>query len=247
MELSRTRRRTAWPSPLAGGWARIRKAIAVATTAAALFGTISVLSAQREQQGDARNTVQPDSPLTFTAVLPSGQSVQVYRCGHNQADEAIENDCYIYVPPLTLDRDPAGRVPASVTPSGGVRVRMQGVSPAITYQLHTWLVDEQKLPPARREGSLYVQQLDYHQIRIIDADREEDARWQALSPGVGVTQVPREWIPFVFTPLDGVSESPSEFIDRLNDPQSSALADRDGGVWRHHADSELPDLDRGPC
>ena len=194
-----------------------RRAI-VAATAATLIGTTLAPSAQGQQQEEVRNAVEPDSGLGFMAVLPGGYSVQVYPCARNRATDAIKEHCYLYLPPLTLERNSDGRVLASETFSGGVRVRVRGVSQHLTNGVHAWLAAEEMLPDANRPGSVSVGPLPYHQIRIADADYALDVRWAAVYPGANVTPVPQEWIPIVFTPRDGVSESPAEFIERLNDP-----------------------------
>ena len=218
MELCTTagRRGTAWPIFLPGGWATTRRAI-VAVAAATLIGTTLAPSAQGKQE-EVRDAVEPDSGLGFMAVLPGGDSVQVYPCARNRATDAIKEHCYLYLPPLTVERDSDGRVLASETPSGGVRVRVRGVSQHLTNGVHAWLAAEDMLPDAKRPGSVFVGPLPYHQIRITDADYALDVRWAAVYPDADVTPVPQEWITFVFTPRDGVSESPAKFIERLNDP-----------------------------
>ena len=210
------RRGTAWPIFLPGGWATIGRAIAVAAT---LLGTTPVVSARGvQQQGEAREPVEPNSPSEFMAILPSGESVQVYPCARNRATDAITKHCYLYLPPLTLERDSDGRVLASETPSGGVSIRMIGNSQHLTNGVHAWLADEDMLPDARRPGSAFVGPFPYHQIRVLDADHGPDVRWHAVALSTDEGSVAQEWITFVFTPLAGVSESPAEFIERLNDP-----------------------------
>ena len=156
--------------------------VAAATAAAMLSATSPVVSAQGgQQQAEAPDKVEPNSPLGFMAVLPRGEIVQIYPCVRNRGD-AITNHGYLYLPPLTLERDSDGRVVASETPSGGVRVRMKGRSPVITSAVQAWLANEARLNPTRGPGSASVEMLGYDQILILDADREEDARWQAVDP-----------------------------------------------------------------
>ena len=200
------------------------KAIA-ALAAAALFGATLMPTAWGVQQEgedtvdrDGVGRVEPSSGLGFQAGLATGEVVGVYPADRNQADDAIENHVYLYLPPLTPQRDSDGRVTAFVTPSGRVRVLLRGTSLNITSQLHNWLADRGDLPDTTRSGSRSVRPLPYDQIRIVDADDDLDARWEAVYPPPETTPVLQEWLPFVFTPREGVSESADEFIARWNDP-----------------------------
>ena len=218
MELSPTARMetaTPSPNPLPRGRARTSRAIVVAA-AAVLFSTTLVLSARAsQQQGQAGDTVEPDSGFGFSAVLSTGESVQVYPAARNRADDGIEDHIYLYLPPLTLERDSDGQVLASVARNGRVRVRLRGTSQHITDELHAWLADEGLLPAATRSGSRSVRPLQYDRIRIVDEDYEADARWEAVYPVSTDRQpVAQEWIVFVFTRREGASESPADFADR---------------------------------
>ena len=188
--------------------------------AAVLLGT-SLLLPTAGAQAQPTDAVEPNSGMAFSAPLPTGESVAVYPAARNRADDDIRNHVYLYLPPLTPERDANGQVPAMTTHSEGVRVRFRGASPSITDGLHEWLAaqDPATLLPAPRSGSRSVRPLPYDTIRILDADLEPDSRWEAVYGSTDVTPVPlQEWIPFVFTRRDGAGESPADFIDRLNDP-----------------------------
>lgn len=212
-----------WPPPSPNPFRQRRATIRRARTAAAaavLFSTTLVLSASAsQQQSQAGDTVRPGEPLGYPVPLSTGGSIPVIPVDRNDADPGIEDDFYVYPPPLSLERDPAGHVEASVTHTGRVRVRLRGASRHITDEIHAWLVGEGLLPAARRSGVL---PLEYSRIRILDADSEADARWEAVYPpdanATPETPAPQDWITFVFAPRDGVTELPDDFIARLNDP-----------------------------
>ena len=216
---------TASPNPLPRGRATTHGAIAVA--AVVLFSTTLVLSAlasQREERGG--DPVEPNRGLGFLAVLASGEAIQVYPAARNrartndgQANDGIEDDVYLYLPRLALERDSQGQLVARQMRNERVEVRLQGTSPNITAALHDWLADEGLLNPATRLGSRSVRPLAYNRIRVFDTAFPPDAWWEAVYPvSDEVTPVAQEWIPFVFTRLEGASESPRDFMNRLNDP-----------------------------
>ncbi len=216
MELTATPKRAASLTSLLVGRATTCRAIAV-LAAAVLFGAALVPSAWGAQQPGG-DTVEPRRGLGFEAELPTGEVVQVYPSARNRAEDPVRTHVYLYLPPLTPQRDSDGKVRASVTRSGGVRVPLRGSSLNITNELHKWLADEKLLPDATRSGSRSVQPLEYERIRIIDADDDVEAWWEAVHPTAEATWAAQEWVPFVFRPREGASESPEEFVDRWNDP-----------------------------